>query len=654
MKRFITLLLVFALCLSMISCGDAKEKTIVIEPHQDALYVDDEIVMEATVKYDGELKSDATVIWTSSDPSIAEVKEDGTVCGLNAGSAKIIACLTDDESVCAETEITIGNHVSSVAFEEESVTLLTGSEKDSAKLNVVITPSDALCQDVEFKSSDSAVVSVESDGTVRAVAPGTAVISVSSLDDTCSVTSSCEVSVKTGVSSIELSESATDLYIGDTLSLTYSIVPEDAGDKTVIWKSDDESIATVNDAGVITPVAQGSTVITCAALDGSEVKAECKVNVVKGVSQLTMNEKEIVLLVGASEDLNKKQLEYTVLPEDASYKTVTWSSSDENIVKVNEDGVVEGVAKGKATITAVTNDPRFSNKINAKCTVVVGNAVQKITIDEEANISKGTKKKISYTISPESVYNSKLEWKTSNENVMEVDANGNIRAVGTGTAEISCVATDGSGVKTSKSFTVYQPVTSVKAVERGTNVIFEGETIKLHTEVGPSDATDKAVTWSSDNNWMASVDQNGTVTAKNRGSTNIVATAKDGSGKKCNFKVVVEPAVPVTVDSLGFGIYNANLLGITVKNTCATKSIKNFHFNIELYSYDGSKLNSSGSYSLGDDVYISAGSTSTIKRTLSGVAWAQKIKITITSVEFTDKTRYDIPWLEQETWSFSR
>ena len=189
---------------------------------------------------------------------------------------------------------------------------------------------------------------------------------------------------------------------------------------------------------------------------------------------------------------------------------------------------------------------------------------------------------------------------------------------------------------------------------RGTIVIFSGDSTTLHVKAAPDDATDKSVTWSSDNISIASVDASGKVTGKRAGKAVITATTKDGSNKVARFSLVVEPSVPITIDSLGFGIYNANLLGITVKSYCSNTIIKNFDFTITLYSYDGSTLTSSGSYNLGSDETIYAGQTKTIKRTLGGVAMAQKIVITITSVKLSDGSYYDIPAAEQETWSFTR
>ena len=195
--------------------------------------------------------------------------------------------------------------------------------------------------------------------------------------------------------------------------------------------------------------------------------------------------------------------------------------------------------------------------MTASCEITVGNAVQRITFEDiDTDIAKGTSKKLKATITPAVVHNSKLTWSSSDETVLKVDANGNVRGAGVGNAKITCAATDGSGVVAEKKFVVYQPVTGLRAEETGNIVVFEGKNITLHAIVTPEDATNKQVEWSSANTSVATVDSSGCVTGKGKGSTVITATAKDGSNRKCTFRVYVEPAVPVTVESLGFGIYN--------------------------------------------------------------------------------------------------
>jgi ribosomal protein L18 len=184
-------------------------------------------------------------------------------------------------------------------------------------------------------------------------------------------------------------------------------------------------------------------------------------------------------------------------------------------------------------------------------------------------------------------------------------------------------------------------------------ILFEDQTAKVPVSVSPSDATNKEVQWSSSNSSIASVDDSGTVTAQYAGEAVITASAADGGGKKYSFKVIVEPANPISLESIGFGIYLPNLLGLTVENKCKTKTITDFNFDMKLYSYGGSTIDS-GSYSLGKPSNIGAHCTKTIKRTVLGAGYATEVIITITGVTFSDGSYYYIPSFLQETWTFTR
>lgn len=649
-------ILFFILAIVFLSACGHTPKTIEISGSKPLLFTDEEIQLTATVtagKKDQTSKS--KIIWSSSDISVAFVSQSGTVIPIAPGTATLTATLANDSTIYDSTDITVGLHVKSITVPKSELTLLTGSAKKDALLNIEVSPKNAYYQDFIIDSSNPSIVTASPDGTVHAKSPGSAIITIASSDPNYTQTLSCKITVQQGVSRITLSENSIELHSGETHTLIPTIIPQDAYDQSLVWSSSDETIATVTQDGKITPVSSGVAEIRCTALDGSEVFGSCSVNVVIPVKQIKLPERKITLLLGGTEELTQKQLLASVLPENTSYPTVRWVSSDPSIVTVTEDGVATGINAGTATITAYSTDPDSTDRIFDTCEVSVGTAVQSISISGADNtMSKASYASLSAAVFPEDALNPQVVWTSSNEKVIKIDSRGRISAIGVGEATITCTAQDGSNISDNVTIKVIQAVTSLRAVETGNIVLFEGNSSTLHVNVLPEDASNKNLLWSSDNNYIAAVDSSGTVTAKNAGKTTITATAKDGSNRKCVFYIVVEPSVPVTLESLGFGVYNANLLGITVKNMCSTKSIRNFDFNISLISYYGTELDSSGSYSLGSNVFIGPNATTTIKRTLSGISWTQKLKITITGVEFTDGTYYTIPLFDRETWSFTR
>ena len=149
---------------------------------------------------------------------------------------------------------------------------------------------------------------------------------------------------------------------GPDVKLTTTVAPETAPDKTVKWYSNKTNIATVDQDGNVHAVAAGSAIIAVATNDGNKVAA-CAVTVNISVSAVTLDKTELTLTVGDPD----VKLTATVAPENATDKTVSWSSDKTDVATIDQEGNVHAVAEGSATITVTTND---GNK-TATCAVTV-------------------------------------------------------------------------------------------------------------------------------------------------------------------------------------------------------------------------------------------------------------------------------------------
>lgn len=165
------------------------------------------------------------------------------------------------------------------------------------------------------------------------------------------------------VSSITLNQNAATIAVGNSLQLTASVVPANASNRTLIWESANTEIATVDANGKINALKQGSTIITVKSTDGSNISAQCELTVVALVEGISINITTATLAEGQS-----LQLEATVSPEFASNKSVEWSSSNEAVATVSQDGTVTAISKGSAIITAKSTD---DSNISASCAVTV-------------------------------------------------------------------------------------------------------------------------------------------------------------------------------------------------------------------------------------------------------------------------------------------
>lgn len=174
--------------------------------------------------------------------------------------------------------------------------------------------------------------------------------------DTCDYT----MSIKIPVASVELSQTEITLEVDGTATLTAAVTPDNATNKTVAWESDKESIATVDNTGKVTAIAQGTAKITATA-DGKS--AECAVNVTAKpvpVTGITLDQTEITLEIDETETLTA-----TLTPDNATDKTVTWTVAPSGVVSVDDNGNVTAIKDGTATITATANGK------SANCTVTV-------------------------------------------------------------------------------------------------------------------------------------------------------------------------------------------------------------------------------------------------------------------------------------------
>ena len=332
------------------------------------------------------------------------------------------------------------------------------------------------------------------------------------------------------VTSITLSQSTANLIKGESLTLTAIVVPDDATDKTVTWSTSDENIAAVDANGVVTAISAGTATIT--AMAGDKV-ALCQVTVENiAVSGITLSQSAESLLKGEVLTLTA-----TVVPADAFDKTVTWSTSDERIAAVDGNGVVTAVAEGTATITATAGGH------SAACLITVekGIGVSGIMLQDRAFLVEGEVLSLTANIVPNNATNKTVIWNSSDESIVNVDDNGVVTAVAEGRATITATAGRHSAVCL---ITVEKGI-AVSGITLSQSSVFltEDEYITLTATVAPDDATNKTVIWSSSNEGIASVSDDGVVSAHNVGTVTITANA---GGKKAVCVVTVTPTAYIT------------------------------------------------------------------------------------------------------------
>ncbi len=284
------------------------------------------------------------------------------------------------------------------------------------------------------------------------------------------------------------------------------------------------------------------------------------------VSEISLNKSLLFLYLG-----NDETLTATMSPVSASYKTITWSSSDETIATVDQNGKVTAKSVGSVTITVSATD---GSGVKATCKVYVSKLyVNSITLNYSSlTIGLGKYKYLTATVTPATATDGSITWSSSDETIATVDQYGKVTINGIGSATITATANDGSGVKATCTVNGIE-ITYVETLtlDKSSLSLSLGSYENLTAYVTPSTATDKSVTWSSSNSTIASVNQNGKVTANGVGSATITVTANDGSGAKATCSVNVTNSSGGSGNSdIGDGWVSVNVTGYHSYDYCPT------------------------------------------------------------------------------------
>ena len=466
--------------------------------------------------------SKGTYSWTSSNPDIAKVSDDGEIVGLKNGETTITITV-GKETVTYKVRVENVDEavvLTNIKMEKNTVEL----EKDkSYKMNVTLTPSNATNAELKWTSSNEKVATVK-DGEITAVGPGTCMVTVSSTNgnsDTCLVKVVGDGNYNP-IEKIKIVSTDVSLNKGTSYNLSYEVVPEDSVN-LITWKSSDEKIATVEN-GVVYALAGGTVKVTA---QSGDLEEEVNVTVIeeKKEPDFILNQSEISLPVGNT---------YTLVP--SSNIELTWVSYDINIASVDQSGNVTAKAVGETTVVA-----KAANGSSYTCKVTVTGAPtpsqETITLNTNTlSMNIGDKVRLVETVTPTNNVTN-VTWASSDSEVASVN-NGEVTAKKNGTTTITATLPNGS--KAECVVTVSTKVIKAALVTLNANKITlkVGASSTLTATVLPSNTTNKTITWSSSNPDVATVDKNGKVTAVKEGSAKIYAKTENGVFDSCG--VVVE------------------------------------------------------------------------------------------------------------------
>ena len=447
-----------------------------------------------------------------------------------------------------------------ISLNKTSVTLNKGATDN---LTVSYNPTNTTdSKTVTWSSGNTSVAKVDQNGKITAVNKGTTTITAK----VGSKTASCNVTVKVPLTGISLNKTTLALNRGVTETLTVNYNPSDTTDsKTVTWSSGNTSVAKVDQNGKITAVNKGTTTIT--AKVGSKT-ASCNVTVKVPLTGISLNKTTLALNRGVTETLT---VNYN--PSDTTdSKTVTWSSENTSVAKVDQNGKITAVDVGTTNILAKVGSKTASCSVTVKAPLT-GISLNKTTL----SLRKQSTETLVVSYDPINTTDDKtITWTSDNEEVATVSG-GTVSALKEGTATItatvgSCTAQCVVTVEKENTEPVKKPLTAI-SLDKATMNLKQGSTDTLTVTYTPGDTTDdKTVTWTSDNEEVATV-SGGTVSALKEGTATITATVGSCTAQcvvtveKENTEPVKKPLTAISLDKATMNLKQGSTDTLTVTYT---------------------------------------------------------------------------------------
>ena len=525
------------------------------------------------LSYKVDSSDEVSVEWTSSAKDVVSVNrgKDGkwTAKALKPGSAKLTVKTVPGDKT-ATISVTVWSHVESLTLTEQSLSLTKGQ---SVVLDgyVKIEPEDAHDKSVQWTTSDKNVATVsESDGvwSVTAAGGGEAVLKVVSVDNA-QASSSLTVKVTVPLTGLSFVKPEQTVYAGGTIDVSYTVTPAEATSFTVKLEYDKDVFSQLSgaDAGILTvnSKAKAGTYTVKAVAYGNDgktlgVEAVLKVTVKKHVEKIELMQTDLTLTVGDNTSL----ADYIkILPEDAEDKTYTVRSENESIVKIISDKKeykANAIAVGETKLIITSKE---NSKIQATMNVKVVAAEIPLTalafVHPEQIVYNGESVDVTWTPTPNDAtsYVVKLEY---DENVFFYDSD---NTSGSGILNVSMQASAGNytikakaydlqgkelGVSTTLKVTVRTHVVGLSLTEQVLSLTKGMATVvDRYVRFTPEDAFDKRLRWTSSDESVASLSENGgywSVTALSNGEAVLTVASLDNP--QATAMMIVEVVVPLT------------------------------------------------------------------------------------------------------------
>ena len=422
--------------------------------------------------------SQTDIVWSSSNEAVAEVKN-GVVAGKSVGRADITIASKDNPNVKKTCVVYVSKEL-----DKSKVTAVRNDKNINVNWTKVAHASSYV---LSRYNKITGIVNDIYEGTDTAfedkdLTSGKYVYTVKAILDeneadanlySNSVSEESEaVIIPEPVTGIEVANDYQHmgLFVGGSGKIRYSVLPGNATNTNVTFKSLNEKVATVDANGVVTGVSEGNADIVITTEEGG-FEAKCTVRVdgidARGIERV--GDKTVTMGLNQT-----RQLQVKITPSDTTNKNVQWTSSNNSVATVDSNGVVTSKNSGSTIITATTH-----NELKTEFFIEVETSVTNITLNSnEINLNPGGTFKLDATVNPSNASNKNIKWISANESIATVDRSGNVTADVAGTTYISAVSADGKVVAIC-TVNVSKPVVTKPAKVKIKSAKKEGKKVTL-------------------------------------------------------------------------------------------------------------------------------------------------------------------------------
>ena len=408
---------------------------------------------------------------------------------------------------------------------------------ESLQITAKVLPENATNTTLKWKITPENVLKPTAvPGQFTAQQVGEALVRAEAADGS-GITAECKVVVKPRlVQSISLNATQKNLIIGDSFTLTATAMPENATNRSVIWKLVSGDAISLSNTGVIQAKKVGEALVRAEAADGSGITAECEV-VVKPrmVQSISLNATKKDLLVGETFTLTA-----TAMPENATNRNVIWKLVSGDAISLSIIGVIQAKKVGAALVRAEAAD---GSGITAECKVVVKpRLVQTISLNAtKKDLLVGETFTLTATAMPENATNRNVIWKLVSGDAISLSNTGVIQAKKVGEALVRAEAADGSSISAECKVVVKPRLVQAISLKLEKDTVAVGEHFTVTADVLPKNATNSTLQWSVSAPLLLKHLGAGSFEALKTGSATITAQARDGSKQEASCRIEIVP-----------------------------------------------------------------------------------------------------------------